>query len=104
MIVFQLVTCDVILPAGFLNANSDPNMLSPSNYGLMDIIAALHWLQENAAAFGGDPGSVTLMGHGTGAACVQLLLMSPAVPEGMSIPRAPQNPNSIFYARGTFNA
>ncbi|KAK3928376.1 Neuroligin-4, Y-linked [Frankliniella fusca] len=67
---------------GFLNANSDPNMLSPSNYGLMDIIAALHWLQENAAAFGGDPGSVTLMGHGTGAACVQLLVMSPAVPEG----------------------
>ena len=57
-------------------------MLSPSNYGLTDIIAALHWLQENAAAFGGDPGSVTLMGHGTGAACVQLLLMSPAVPEG----------------------
>lgn len=32
---------------GFLNANTDRNARSPANYGLMDIIAALHWLQEN---------------------------------------------------------
>lgn len=48
----------------------------------MDIIAALHWLQENIGAFGGDARSVTLAGHGTGAACVHFLMTSNAVPEG----------------------
>lgn len=48
----------------------------------MDIIAALHWLKENIAAFGGDPQSITLAGHGTGAACVHFLISSMAVPEG----------------------
>lgn len=67
---------------GFLNANTDRNSKSPANYGLMDIIAALHWLQENIGAFGGDPQSVTLAGHGTGAACVHFLIASSAVPEG----------------------
>lgn len=50
----------------------------------MDIIAALHWLQENIGAFGGDPQSVTLAGHSTGAACVHYLMTSNAVPEGKS--------------------
>ena len=34
-------------------------------------------LQENIGQFGGDPGSVTMMGHGTGAALTGLLLLSP---------------------------
>ena len=46
---------------------------------------ALHWLQENVAEFGGDPGSVTLMGHGTGAACTTFLMTSPAVLDGKLI-------------------
>ena len=45
-------------------------------------IAALHWVQENIDKFGGDPRNVTLMGHGTGAACVQFLMTSEALPEG----------------------
>lgn len=49
----------------------------------MDIIAALHWLQENIGAFGGDPLRTTLAGHGTGSACVHFLITSSAVPEGM---------------------
>lgn len=53
-----------------------------ANYGLMDQVAALHWVQQNIALFGGDPGSVTLMGHGTGAACIHLLIMSPTVMPG----------------------
>lgn len=65
-----------------MNANTDRNARSPANYGLMDIIAALHWLQENIGAFGGDPQSVTLTGHSTGAACVHYLMTSNAVPEG----------------------
>ncbi|CAB3227635.1 unnamed protein product [Arctia plantaginis] len=65
----------------FLNPRSDDFPRSPANYGLMDQIAALHWIKENVAAFGGDPTNVTLMGHGTGAACVHFLLTSLAVPE-----------------------
>ena len=62
--------------------NQDPHAKNPANYGLMDQIAALHWIQENVAAFGGDPHNVTLLGHGTGAACVHFLMMSSAVPDG----------------------
>ncbi|XP_025831626.1 neuroligin-1 [Agrilus planipennis] len=73
---------------GFLNVNTDPYSKSPANYGLMDQIAALHWLQENIAVFGGDPTNVTVIGHGTGAACVNFLLTSSAVPEGVLFHRA----------------
>jgi carboxylesterase type B len=51
----------------------------------MDQIAALHWLQENIAMFGGDPTNVTIVGHGTGAACVNFLMTSSAVPDGESL-------------------
>lgn len=49
-----------------------------ANYGLMDQLAALHWVQENIVRFSGDPGHVTVMGHGTGAACLNFLVISPA--------------------------
>lgn len=61
---------------GFLPASQDGNGLR-GNYGLMDQVAALHWIQENIAEFGGDPANVTLTGHGFGAACVNLLMISP---------------------------
>ncbi|KAK7073876.1 Carboxylesterase, partial [Halocaridina rubra] len=71
-------------PLGFLNTNADPNRKRHvANHGLMDQIAALHWIQENIGAFGGDPGSVTLMGHGTGAACIHFLMTSSAVTPGL---------------------
>uniref|UniRef100_A0A1B0DAJ9 Carboxylesterase type B domain-containing protein n=1 Tax=Phlebotomus papatasi TaxID=29031 RepID=A0A1B0DAJ9_PHLPP len=41
-------------------------------------------LIENISSFGGDPSSVTLAGHGTGAACVHFLISSSAVPEASS--------------------
>ncbi|XP_050684649.1 neuroligin-1-like, partial [Leptidea sinapis] len=73
---------------GFLNPRSNDFPRSPANYGLMDQIAALHWIKENVAVFGGDSTNVTLMGHGTGAACVHFLLTSLAVPEGLLFHRA----------------
>uniref|UniRef100_A0A1B0GQE1 Carboxylesterase type B domain-containing protein n=1 Tax=Phlebotomus papatasi TaxID=29031 RepID=A0A1B0GQE1_PHLPP len=48
-----------------------------SNFGLLDQIAALQWIKENIEAFGGDSSSVTLMGHSTGAACINFLMVSP---------------------------
>ena len=50
--------------------------------GILDQIAALHWVQENIEHFGGDPRNVTIMGHGTGAACVHFLMTSEALPLG----------------------
>lgn len=46
------------------------------NYGLMDLIAALHWVHDNIAAFGGDPGNVTLFGRDAGATSIALLMLS----------------------------
>jgi len=61
--------------SGFLSAFVDGSIRG--NYGLMDQVAALHWIQENIADFGGDTSNVTIMGHGHGAACVNLLMISP---------------------------
>jgi len=47
------------------------------NYGMMDIVAALKWVRENAAAFGGDAGNVTIFGESAGAAAVTRLMISP---------------------------
>ncbi|KAK6623592.1 hypothetical protein RUM43_009444 [Polyplax serrata] len=47
------------------------------NFGLMDLVAGLHWLRENIPAFNGDPNRITMMGHGTGAALSNFIAVSP---------------------------
>lgn len=48
------------------------------NWGLLDQMAALRWVRENAGAFGGDPGNVTVFGESAGAMSVGTLLATPA--------------------------
>ncbi|WP_408639234.1 carboxylesterase/lipase family protein [Nocardia yamanashiensis] len=61
---------------GFLDLSSLGGDFTP-NLGLHDQIAALEWVRDNIASFGGDPGNVTLFGESSGAGCVTALLTSP---------------------------
>ena len=58
-----------------LSAESEQRV--SGNYGLLDTIAALRWVQTNIAAFGGDPAQVTIFGESAGAIAVSQLAASP---------------------------
>jgi para-nitrobenzyl esterase len=69
------------------------------NYGFLDAIAALRWVHENIAAFGGDPARVTVTGQSAGAVMTTLLPTSPLT-EGL-IARVISRSGSSFHAMHT---
>ncbi|MFD6893854.1 carboxylesterase/lipase family protein [Rhodococcus sp. NPDC060086] len=65
---------------GYLDFSEFSDASGPfaSNLGLRDQVAALEWVQRNIAAFGGDPGNVTIFGESAGGTSVTTLLATPA--------------------------
>jgi para-nitrobenzyl esterase len=70
-----------------------------SNVGLRDALAALQWVRDNIAGFGGDPQRVTLFGESAGAGIVTTLLASPAAEGLFAAAIAQSSPATSVYDR-----
>lgn len=64
-----------LLAHPWLSAESEHGV--SGNYLFLDLIASLKWVQDNIAAFGGDPGNVTIFGESGGGAKVNIMMASP---------------------------
>jgi para-nitrobenzyl esterase len=89
-----LVTINYRLGAlGFLHVDGQ------GNNGILDQVAALEWVRDNIAAFGGDPGNVTAFGESAGAMSVGTLLGLPAA-KGLFVKAIPES-GAAHSARST---
>jgi para-nitrobenzyl esterase len=98
-----VVTLNMRLGAlGFLSHPAlaqEDDLGASGNYGLQDIAAALRWVQENIAVFGGDPSKVTLGGNSAGAASITHLMIAP-VCRGLFRAAIAQSASGIFRPDG----
>lgn len=67
------------------------------NYGLLDMVAALRWIRQNIAAFGGNPHNITVFGQSAGASCIGYLMVSPLA-KGLFDKAILESPDILFTA------
>jgi para-nitrobenzyl esterase len=78
-----VVIVEINYRLGILGFFAHPQLTAESarkasgNYGLLDQVLALHWVKDNIAGFGGDPGNVTIFGESAGSLAVSALMASP---------------------------
>jgi para-nitrobenzyl esterase len=67
-------------PLGFFHLGDldGEEYAASGNVGMLDLVAALEWVRDNIASFGGDPGNVTIFGESGGGAKVSMLMAMPA--------------------------
>ncbi|MEM7336466.1 MAG: carboxylesterase family protein, partial [Chloroflexota bacterium] len=85
-----------------LSAESENNV--SGNYGTLDQIAALQWIQENVSAFGGDPNNVTIFGESAGGESVIHMMSSPLA-RGLfqkAISQSPANAGQMIHLKTPF--
>jgi para-nitrobenzyl esterase len=85
-------------PLGFLYFNNKPGF--DNNLGILDQIAALKWVKENIAAFGGDPETVTIFGESAGGTSVETLLSTKAAKGLFKRAIAESGPPAILWSNG----
>lgn len=89
---------------GFVNfASFDPSFEDSGYLGLKDQIAALQWVKENIADFGGNPDNITIFGESAGAISCMMLAVIPAA-KGLFDKAIPQSANSYMYNTPEYSA
>ncbi|MFV0527035.1 MAG: carboxylesterase/lipase family protein [Acidimicrobiales bacterium] len=105
-----VVTVSINYRLGVLGFLAHPELAAESdygaagNYGTLDQIAALRWVSDNIAGFGGDPGNVTIFGESAGGESVMHMMTSPLA-RGLfhrAIAQSPANSGQMIHLRHPF--
>ena len=89
---------------GFVNFASVDSSFEDSGYlGIKDQVAALTWIKENIAEFGGNPDNITIFGESAGSVSVMLLAVTPAA-KNLFQKAIPQSGNSYMYNTPEYSA